>query len=163
MKKPFNETKLGKFIGKASALVPEIVDVAVAVGSGNISGAIKEVGDLLGKKSGQNPLIEKLHEEFESTKHTFAEELKSFELEVEDRKDARANKEDKDLKKVMAYFSLGGFTFFSLVQFYLCYLILVDGYKVNEFLIMTVSGNQGVFTALLFTLKDYLFGGSMKK
>ena len=88
--------------------------------------------------------------------------LEHHRLEVEDRKDARVNG-NKHLQIVVAYFSLAGFTLFGGIQMWLCYKILQDALIVNEFIIMTASNIFGLFTGLIFTLKDFLFGGSADK
>ena len=105
--------------------------------------------------------IEKLLKEFEIKGREI--ELKKHELEVDDRKSARLNKEDASLKMVVAIFTLAGFCLFMGVQIYFCFLILQKGMSINEFVIMTFSNFSGIFTALLFTLKDYLYGGSTDK
>lgn len=91
-----------------------------------------------------------------------ADYLEHHRLEVEDRKDARMNG-NRHLQIVVAYFSLAGFTFFGGIQMWLCYEILASGLQVNEFIIMTASNIFGLFTGLIFTLKDFLFGGSADK
>jgi hypothetical protein len=88
--------------------------------------------------------------------------LEHHRLEVEDRKDARLNG-NRHLQIVVAYFSLAGFSLFGGIQMWLCYKILASGLQVNEFVIMTASNIFGLFTGLIFTLKDFLFGGSADK
>lgn len=105
--------------------------------------------------------IEKMLKEFEIKGREL--ELRERELAVDDRKSARSNTTDAPLKFVVAVFTLLGFTLFMGIQIYFCYLILQKGLSINEFVIMTFSNFSGIFTALLFTLKDYLFGGSTDK
>lgn len=89
--------------------------------------------------------------------------LKNRELGVDDRKSARLNERDHDIKVSVVLFTLAGFTTFMLIQIYFCYLIISKGILINEFVIMTFSNFSGIFTALLFTEKDYLFGGVSDK
>lgn len=86
-KKPFKETKFGKFLNKAKDNVPEILTVAGKIATGNIGGAIEEVGDILRGKSEANAEVQKLLIEFEKEKMNFEKDL--YELEVRDRESAR--------------------------------------------------------------------------
>lgn len=105
--------------------------------------------------------IEKMLKEFELKGREI--ELKAKELEVSDRASARLNTTDAGLKSIVAIFTLVGFCLFMGIQIYFCFLILEKGLSINEFVIMTFSNFSGIFTALLFTLKDYLYGGSTDK
>ena len=102
--------------------------------------------------------IEKMLKEFELKGREI--EIKAKEIAVDDRKSARLNERDYSIKLVVSIFTLIGFTLFMGIQIYFCYLILERQMIINEFVIMTFSNFSGIFTALLFTLKDYLFGGS---
>ena len=159
-KDKYGKTRLGMFITKASKFIPEIVDAGFKLGTGNVSGAIEEVSDLLFNNKGINQEVKNLQFEFEVKKLDFAKEC--FELEVRDRESARLDG-DKHLQRVVAYFSLLGFTFFGAIQVWLSYKILMNSLEVNEFIIMTASNIFGIFTGLIFTLKDFLFGGSVDR
>lgn len=151
--------KFKDFLGKVGDVVKDkganIAGIAISAATGNISGALAEVSDLL--KGEDSPEAKALLNELEIRRMDFQREM--FALEVDDRKDARKNTADKHLKIVVAYFSLIGFTVFSVVNSWLAYQILVNKWEVNEFIIMWSAETHGIFTALLFTLKDYLFGG----
>lgn len=86
-KKQFKETKFGKFLNKAGQSVPEILNVGGKILTGNIGGAVQEVGNILNKKANHDKEAEKLLQEFEVFKLEYEKEL--YELEVEDRNSAR--------------------------------------------------------------------------
>ena len=67
-KKKFNETGFGKFVSKAGQVLPEIIDIGAKAITGNFSGALEEVGDLLGKKKEDSPEATALFHEFEKFK-----------------------------------------------------------------------------------------------
>ena len=96
MSKKFKETGFGKFLNKVIKKVPSIAgDVLEVATSGNpIGAAIEKVGDLLKGKSESEEEAKELLQEFERYKLNWEKEMyelqiKSFSLEVEDRKDAR--------------------------------------------------------------------------
>lgn len=153
------KTRLGIFISKASEFIPEVLSAGVKLASGNVSGAIEDVGGILESNKGKSEKSRLLHQEFKIKEMDFAKEC--FALEVDDRKSARLNG-DKHLQRVVAYFSLIGFSVFGGINLWLCYQILINHLDVNEFIIMTSSNIFGIFTGLLFTLKDFVFGGSIK-
>lgn len=156
--KEHGKTKVGLFlqgIGQSKLVETLIETVGPIVSSTSIGALAMMALKATGLTKEQKSIVLELSEEDKK-------EIESFELEIKDRADARLNKSDGGLKKVVAYFALIGFAVFTIMQYYMCYLIMVKEYKVNEFIIMNVSGSLGVFTALIFTLKDYLFGGSMK-
>jgi hypothetical protein len=144
------KTRLGAFIkNNAPKLLDAVEDVLPE------RGALGVVKNLISNSSELTP------EEKEAAKGLAELDLKAFELEVEDRKSARADG-DRHLQRVVAYFSLLGFTIFGGIQVWLSYKILQNSLEVNEFVIMTASNIFGIFTGLIFTLKDFLFGGSIK-
>ncbi len=74
-KKPFGETGFGKFLKKASGVLPEVVDIAAKVATGNISGAIEAVSDGLKNKAANNVEAAKLLAELEQSRMTWELEL----------------------------------------------------------------------------------------
>lgn len=158
-KDKFGKSRLGMFISEASKSLPEILGAGLKLASGDVRGAISEVTSILGVNKEKNEETKKLFQEFEKDKMEFSIEV--FALEADDRKSARENG-DKHLQRVVAYFSLIGFTVFGSINIWLCYQILIHHLDVNEFIIMTSSNIFGIFTGLLFTLKDFVFGGSIK-
>ena len=157
-------SKFKEFLKKAGAVVPEILECSSMVVLGNLPGAIKKSSEILKREGERDATAQKLFEELEQKKNEFL--LESFSLEVEDRKHAReqSNKEtNAHLQKMMAYFIVFGFVSFAVANVYLVHLAMLKDVKISEFVISSLSFLQGVFTALLFTLKDYLFGGSVKE
>lgn len=86
-KKKFWDTGFGKFLTKAGGVVPEIIDIGGKAVTGNFSGAIEEVGDLLKKKSEEDERAKELLKEFELEKMKYQKDL--YELEIKDRDSAR--------------------------------------------------------------------------
>jgi hypothetical protein len=79
---------------------------------------------------------------------------------VEDRtSDREMYLHDSTLRSDSHTYALTMFTCFMVAQKYLVWQVMQNGLEISEFVLMTFS-NFGVFTAILFTLKDFLFGGS---
>lgn len=70
-------------------------------------------------------------------------------------------KNNAQLRKLFTIFAIVGFVLFTGVKAFIMYQVLQEGVKLNEFVIMGISDTSTIFTAILFTIKDYLFGGSM--
>jgi len=158
-RKPFKDSAVFKAV---KSLAPEILDTITDVAAtiypplGIVNTFVDKAIDAA-KKNGKD-----ISELVEVKAQYEVDFLEHHRLEVEDRKDARSNG-NKHLQIVVAYFSLAGFTLFGAIQMWLCYKILQDALIVNEFIIMTASNIFGLFTGLIFTLKDFLFGGSADK
>lgn len=86
-KKRFKDTRFAQFLGKAVDLVPDIGKAAAKVALGNPIEAIKDVADLLAGND-ESEDVSALRIEFTRMRQEFEREM--LELEVEDRKDARA-------------------------------------------------------------------------
>ena len=146
------DSKLGLFLKDKA---PKVLEIA-----GDLlpdAGTLGIVKNLIEHTVVDKAEREAIKDEIDANRLDFERDM--FKLEIEDRKDARTNG-NKHLQIVVAYFSLAGFTLFGAIQMWLCYKILQDGLVVNEFIIMTASNIFGLFTGLIFTLKDFLFGGS---
>lgn len=146
------DTKLGTFLKEKA---PKVLEIA-----GDLlpdSGTLGIVKNLIEHTVVDKADRDAIKDEIDANRLDFEKDM--FKLEVQDRQDARANG-NKHLQIVVAYFSLSGFAFFGAIQMWLCYKIMQDGLVVNEFIIMTASNIFGLFTGLIFTLKDFLFGGS---
>jgi len=156
------KTKVGSWLGKVKQSFPDVADVVldVIMGESPIHAVVEKLRQKTDGVDKKN--AESLISSFEFQKSQFEHELGMFELEVDDRKDARTNG-DQYLQRVVAWFSLGGFTVFSMINIWLAFEILQNEMVVNEFIIMTTSNMNGIFTGLIFTLKDFLFGGSSDK
>lgn len=161
MKKEKKKFKDSALFGAIKTFAPEIIDKVTDVAASvypplSIVNTIVDAGLDKMKEKGNVEGITAIKEARSQYQEDY---LEFYKLEVEDRKDARQNG-NKHLQVVVAYFSLAGFAFFGAVQTWLSYRILNDGLQVNEFVIMTASNIFGLFTGLIFTLKDFLFGGS---
>jgi hypothetical protein len=86
-KKPFSETGLGKFLGKAGQFLPNVVDVAGQLATGNISGAIGTVTDSLKQKAESNAEAARLLQELELHHMQWVQELER--IHAADRASAR--------------------------------------------------------------------------
>lgn len=154
--------KLRDFIKKAAKAVPGLLTGALPkLLSGNILGALSDIKNTLQGAAKDSPEAAELLTEFDIRREELG--IDAFRIEVEDRNSAREMyKTDNSLQNAFAYFSIAGFSLFLIASMVMSYKIMQEGMEVNEFVIMTISNGQGVFTGLLFTLKDFLFGGSKK-
>lgn len=157
MKKPFNETKFGKFLNKAIDVIPEVGKIAVKAAS-NPLGAIADVGDLLqGNKDKEG--VQDLLNEFQMQREIFAQEIEAFKLEMEDRKDARQlYKEDDLIQKIFSIAFLIGYGF---MCWYMLQILKGDYNGSEIFKTMVTMIFTGTSTKL-GTIIDFLFGGSLK-
>ena len=79
-KKPFKETKLGKFLHDKGG---DLVNAVGSIATGNWAGAAGQIRDLITDSSELTP------EEKEQALECLRLDLQSFQIEVDDRKDAR--------------------------------------------------------------------------
>jgi hypothetical protein len=164
LKEKLKQFKDSKAFSVIKNVAPEVLDQATDIAAsiypplGIVNGFVDKAIDIAKSKGNHNEVAQLV----EAKADYEIDYIEHHRLEVEDRKDARVNG-NAHLQYVVAYFSLAGFTFFGGVQMWLCYKILSDGLQVNEFIIMTASNIFGLFTGLIFTLKDFLFGGSAEK
>jgi len=162
MKNKHQNSRFSNFIKKAGQIIPEVLQAGTMLASGNVVGAIGHVGEILNTSTTDREKSEQAKEllnEFELKKIEF--ELEAYRIEKEDRQSARING-DKKLQRIVAYFSLIGFIVLGGFQLYIVFESMNGNLKMNEFSITTIAYFEGIFTAMLFTLKDYLYGGSMK-
>lgn len=160
--KPFKETKFGKFLNKAKDVVPEVLDVGAHVVKGDISGAIKECGDLLRKKAETDEKAQELLFEFEKQKRDF--ELEVFKLEVDDRKDARGLYiQNNQLQKIFAITFLIGYVLLTGVMLFGSYASVVEKVHFENYHVAFLTGLFTQMSSKLNTIVDFLFGGSLHK
>ena len=156
-KEKYGKTRLGMFISEASKAVPEIIGAGVKLASGDIKGAMSDVGGILSANRDRNEETKLLFQEFEIKKMDFAKEC--FALEVEDRKDARVlYKTDSIIQKIFAITFLLGY---GLLSWYLLNILMgvTEMNKLAETMITMIW--TGTSTKL-GTIIDFLFGGSVK-
>lgn len=109
----------------------------------------------------QEAEIKKKEAQYKLQKLLLDAEMKRAQMQLDDVQGARSMyKSDNKVQKVFVIYTLLGFTVFMIVQIWLAWQILQNGLAVSEFVIMTFSNFSGIFTALLFTQKDFFFGGS---
>ena len=164
LKDKLTQFKDSKVFGVIKEVAPALIDTATDIAA-DIYPPLEIVNKIVDKAIGvakDKGEHEKVAQLVESKADYQADYLEHHRLNVQDRIDARSNG-DRLLQRVVAYFSLAGFTLFSCVNLYLAFEILQNDLAVNEFIIMTTSNLNGIFTGLLFTLKDFLFGGSADK
>jgi hypothetical protein len=71
-------------------------------------------------------------------------------------------KNDQKLQRVFTWFAIAGFFIFAIVRGYLVHEVMVNDLDIPEFVLMTIADISAIFTAIIFTIKDYLFGGSVR-
>lgn len=86
-KTPFFETKFGKFVKKAGKVVPDVLDVAADVISGDISGAVQKVRDKIDGAALRDERAMELQKELQLAAYDFEKEMERY--AVEDRKNSR--------------------------------------------------------------------------
>jgi len=152
------KTRFGMFIEKAAGVLPDVAGAAVKLATGNVTGALSEVGDILKAGAEKSEAAKALYIEFEKYKMDFAKEC--FELEVQDRADARGLfKEDDLIQKLFSIVFLVGY---GLLSWYLLYILMGKSElpKLAETMITMIW--TGTSTKLA-TIVDFFFGGSVKK
>ena len=156
-KKDFKDTAFGKFINKAKDFAPELLNVAGKIATGNVVGAVSEVGNILKKESTKSAEAKVLLNEFEMFKMEFEKEC--FELEVKDRKSARKlYTTDSLIQKIFAIVFLVGYGF---LCWYMLQILQGESNDSELFKTMVTMIFTGTSTKLS-TIVDFFFGGSVK-
>ena len=161
-KKPFNETGFGKFLKKAGAVVPEVLDVALnfVPGGTAVGTAIKAVRGVLKANEEGNAEVQALLAEMEQQERQW--ELEMERLYADDRKDARARETaliaagDKNVtQNILAYVGVVGF--FGMLAF-----ILSKGITDMSTEASFIVGNlTGMSAAICKDIYGYYFGSSI--
>lgn len=157
-KKKFKDTKFGIFLNKAKDALPEIASVGLSIASGNVIGAVSKARNILKKGAEKDEKVRELLIEFEMFKMDFEREC--FELEAEDRKDARnLYSNDSLIQKIFAIIFLIGY---GALSWYLLHVIIgnIEIPKLAETMITMIW--TGTSTKLN-TIIDFFFGGSVKQ
>jgi hypothetical protein len=158
MGKKFNETGFGKFLAKAGDTLKDkggdILGIGIKVATGNVSGAISDVTDML--KGDDSPEAKQLLNEFEIEKQKF--EIEMYSLEIKDRESAR-NRE-VEIKKaggndiMMVITGSVGLLAFLTIVYTILFRTLPEG---NEKLVYHLLG---VVEGVSVTMFAYYFGSS---
>lgn len=158
-KKDFKDTKFGKFLNKAKDFAPELLNVAGKVATGNIGGAVAEVGGILKKKSETDNKAKQLLQEFEIYKMDFEKEC--FELESKDRDSAR-NREVEMAKSGKFDFMMLATGVVGLLAFmFIIYAIVyIPNMQENDLFVHLMGMVEGVVIGNIFA---YYYGTSMDK
>ena len=155
------KTRFSVFLDRAKAIVPDAVEVAGELITGDVGGAIDVVGSALKKKADKDQEAFEMLQELETKKIDFA--LEAFKAEVEDRKDARSlYQKDSIIQKVFAVTFLVGYLLITGVLLWGLYNVGVHGVTFENYIVGLVTA---VFTAMsnkVSTIVDFLFGGSVK-
>ena len=151
-KKPFKETKLGKFLKEKGG---DLLDTVGAVATGNWVDAAGQIKDLITGSSNLTP------EEKEVALKFLEQDLEGFRIEVEDRKDARArevliNQSESSswLAKNTGSLIALVFTIFTCILFI---LVLTGNIKPSENITFTIVSSV---TNIFMLVCGYYFGSS---
>lgn len=150
--------KIKEFIKKVGGVLPEAVGIGIKLATGNITGAIGDVGALLKSKAIESDKAKVLLAEFEQNENQWR--LEAYDLEVKDRQGARGLfASDSLIQKV---FSIVFLLMYGFMVWYMIEMVTesVNLPKLAETLIVMI------FTATstkLNTIIDFFFGGSVKK
>jgi hypothetical protein len=155
-KKKFFETGFGKFVLKAGKVVPDVLDVAAKVVQGDISGAVKEVGEKIRGAALRDEEAKKLLQEFQMAEWAFEKEME--ELAVRDRESAR--------QREMAYVAAGKF---DLEHFIMAMVGLISfGFILFVLVYRTLPPDNrdlfihaiGIVEGVVISMYSYHFGSS---
>lgn len=149
-------SKFKEFLNKASKVAPEVLNVAGKILTGNIGGAVQEVGDILKGKAENDIHAKELYLEFQMEQMNFEKEI--YALEVEDRKSARNREVEKaktgQIDWLMYATGLTGLGSFIMIIYA---VIFIPSVMDNELFIHLMGMVEGVAISNLFA---YYFGTS---
>lgn len=157
VKKPFNETGLGKFLKKAGGVIPDVVTVATQVATGNISGAFATVSGALKEKAVTDANAAALLQEFEMHRMTWELELEK--VHAADRDSARnreiklAEAGKKDWMPMLL--AIAALVFFGFALYVIAFLTIPEGNR--EMFVHVLGIVEG---AMLVNVYNYYFGSS---
>lgn len=157
-KKGFKNTGFGKFLNKAGNTLKDkggdILGIGMKVATGNISGAIGDVSDML--KGDDSPEAKELYSELQLKMKEFEVEL--YALEIQDRDSARTR--EVEIKKaggndiMMIVTGCVGLLAFMLIVYSVLFRSFPEG---NEKLIYHLAG---MVEGVSITMFAYYFGSS---
>lgn len=155
-RKKFQDTAFGRFCKKAANVVPDVIDVALEVASGDIKGAVEKVGQKLRSAALSDEQAKQLLQEFKMAEFGFIKEME--ELAVRDRESARALaiKNIEHGRFDWEHFLLA---IFGIAAF--CFLLVVLVYKTlpveNRELFIHVAG---IIEGVVLSIYSYNFGST---
>jgi len=154
------DSKFKIFLNKAKNLLPEIASVGGKLATGNIIGAIADVGGILTEKAKDNEQAKELLKEFELQKIEFA--LEEQELTLKDKADARdLYKEDNGLQKVFAITFLSCYILLTVLMLYGFYQIAINEIRVENFVVAFITSVYTGMSMKINTIVEFLFGSSL--
>lgn len=153
------ETRFSKFINKAGALLPEVIGVAGKLATGNIGGALEDVGGILSANKDRNEETKALFMEFEKYKMEFFKEC--YELEVRDRESARLREVGLAQAGKFDFMMLAtGIVGLSSFMFVIYAVVYVPSIRDNDLFVHLLGMIEGVVISNIFA---YYYGTSVKK
>lgn len=155
-KKKFFDTGFGKFVKKAGTVVPEILDVAADVVSGDFIGAVEKVKGHLQAAALRDERAKELLKEMQLAEYAFIKDME--ELAVRDRESAR--------QREMAYVQAGKFD----IEHFIFGMIglLAFGFGLYVVVYVTVPEDNkplfhtmlGLIEGVVLTMYAYHYGSS---
>lgn len=154
-KKPFKETKVGKFLSGEGA--SNLLNTIGQVATGNWIGAAGSISDMIQGSTELTP------EKKELALQYLAQDIEAMKLEIEDRKDARGmqvaalGQEDVFSKRFVYYF----ITFWSL--FSATFILVTTFGHIPEANVRLVDTTQGfILGTAISSMFAYLLGSTLK-
>jgi hypothetical protein len=162
-KERYGKTRLGKFIEGIGKVVPDVAQAGIKLATGDIKGALAEVGDVLKSNEQKSAEAKAALIEFEKYKFEFAQEC--FELEVRDRESAREmfGNGDNKLQKTFSIVFLIGYVLITGVFLYGVWMFAVHKVKLDNYLVSMVTAIFTAMSSKVNTIVDFFFGGSVKQ
>lgn len=149
-KKPFSQTKLGKFLKeKAPALLDTVGEVLPD------SGSLGVVKNLIKASTMSREDKEKAQAE------VIALEYKLQELNAKDRQSARElYAQDSDIQRIFSVLFLVFYVILTLIVLWGVYLFAVDNVTLPNYIVGFISTIYGAFSVKINTIIDFFFGSS---
>jgi len=153
------KSKFSEFISKAGAVLPEVIGVASKLATGNIGGALEDVGGILSANKNKNENTKALFMEFEKYKMEYSKEC--YELEVRDRESARLRQVEMakagNIDFMMLATGVVGLLSFMFVIYAVVY---VPSIRDNDLFVHLLGMIEGVVISNIFA---YYYGTSVKR
>lgn len=152
------KSKFGQFLSKAGSVIPEVIGVASKLATGNIGGALEDVGGILSANKDKDENTKALFMEFEKYKMDYAKEC--FELEVKDRDSARIRQVEMAKAGKFDFMMLAtGIVGLLSFMFVIYAVVYVPSIKDNDLFVHLLGMIEGVVISNIFA---YYYGTSVK-